>query len=232
MMIRPSAARGRTRLDWLDSHHSFSFGDYFDPDHMGFGPLRVLNEDHVRGGAGFAAHGHRDMEIVTIVLSGALAHRDSLGNGSIIRPGDIQHMSAGTGIVHSEFNGSAAEPVHFLQIWILPDRAGHAPRYGQIHVPLAERAGRLRLLASGEGRDGTIPLHQDADFLAGVLAPGERASLPVHAGRRVWVQVAGGSVELGGARLEAGDGAGLTDEGSLDILALTPSEIVVIDMGG
>src|SRR5919206_2650347 len=175
--LRPAAERGAENLGWLDSRHTFSFGHYYDPKHMGFGPLRVINEDRVRGGAGFATHGHRDMEIISYVLEGALEHKDSIGTGSVIRPGDVQRMSAGTGIVHSEFNASRSEPVHFLQIWIIPERAGLAPGYEQKTFPVEERRNRLRLVASRDGRDGSLTVHQDVGLYASLLDPGGTARL-------------------------------------------------------
>src|SRR5215471_7408794 len=192
--VRRAGERGIANHGWLDSRHSFSFGHYYDPKHMGFGPLRVINEDRVQPGGGFDTHGHRDMEIISYVLEGALAHKDSIGTGSVIRPGDVQVMSAGTGIRHSEFNHSKTEPVHFLQIWIVPDREGIAPRYDQKRFPDEEKRGRLRLVGSSDGRDGSIVIHQDAELRAAILAAGEGATSALRAGRRAWLQVARGAV--------------------------------------
>ena len=212
LQIRKSNDRGLADHGWLLSRHTFSFADYYDPSHMGFGPLRVINEDRVRPGQGFGTHGHRDMEIISYVLEGALEHRDSIGTGSIIRPGDVQIMSAGTGIRHSEFNPSKTEPVHFLQIWIEPDRDGIAPRYDQKTFPESEKRGGLRLVGSSDGRRGSIVIHQDVDLFAGILSSGEKASHALRKGRRGWLQVARGSVDVNGQTLEAGDGAALQDE--------------------
>jgi hypothetical protein len=218
LTIRPAAARGATRLDWLTSRHTFSFGDYVDPQAMGFGPLRVINEDVVAPGAGFATHGHRDMEIISIVLDGALAHRDSLGNGSIIRPGEVQRMSAGTGIRHSEFNASDAEPVHFLQIWIEPEHRGLPPSYEQRMVADADDSG-WRLLGSADGRGGSVVIHRPVDLLQADIHPGQIAAYRLAPGRRAWLQVAVGSVTVNGTAMAAGDGAAVTDETELTIAA-------------
>jgi redox-sensitive bicupin YhaK (pirin superfamily) len=230
---RAAADRGRTKIDWLDSRHTFSFGEYYDTAQMGFGALRVINDDRVAPGAGFPTHPHRDMEIVSYVVSGALEHRDSLGTGSVIRPGDVQRMSAGTGVRHSEFNPSRGEPVHFLQIWIIPERGGLPPSYEQKNFPLAERQGRLRLVASRDGRDGALTLHQDVRLWAGTFGPGESASLELAAGRSAWVQVAGGAVEVNGTRLEAGDGAALEDEPALRVAGRAgdpAGEVLIFDL--
>jgi redox-sensitive bicupin YhaK (pirin superfamily) len=210
--IRPAAERGHAQHGWLDSQHSFSFADYYDPAHMGFRGLRVINEDRVAPNAGFGQHAHRDMEIVSYVLEGALKHGDSLGNGSVIRPGDVQRMSAGTGVTHSEFNASASEPVHFLQIWLLPATLGIAPGYEQKHFPPEQRRGRLRLVASAEGREGSVSIHSDANVYATLLSAGESARLPLAPGRHAWVQVARGELCVQGQVLRAGDGAALSDE--------------------
>src|SRR5688572_15928397 len=204
--LRRGSERGHARHGWLDSFHSFSFADYHDPAHMGYGPLRVINEDRVQPGMGFGTHGHRDMEIISYVLEGELAHKDSMGNGSVIRPGDVQRLSAGTGISHSEHNASKARPVHFLQIWIVPDRRGHAPGYEQKPFPIEERRGRLRLVASPDGQDGSVTIHQDARVHVANLDGDERAELALAPGRHAWVQVARGSVELNGEPLATGDG--------------------------
>lgn len=228
--IRPSGDRGRARLDWLDSRHSFSFGDYYDPDHMGFGPLRVINEDRVTPGGGFATHGHKDMEIVTYVLSGALEHKDSLGTGSIIRPGDVQRMTAGTGILHSEFNPSDRDAVHFLQIWIQPEAKGLPPGYEQKAFTDAERRGRLRLIASRDGREGSVTVHRDVDLHAAILDDGDSVELALHPERKAWVQVADGSIEINGSALEAGDSAAIEDVDSLALLARSRAEVLVFDL--
>ena len=198
--VRPSAERGTDNLGWLDSRHTFSFGHYYDAKHMGFGPLRVINEDRVRPGAGFDTHGHRDMEIISYVLEGALEHKDSIGTGSVIRPGDIQVMSAGTGIRHSEFNHSKTEPVHFLQIWVLPDREGLSPRYDQKTFGKSEKSGRLRLVGSPDGRDGSILIHQDVAIYDVVLGSANSVKHQLKPGRKSWVQVVRGSVDVSQAR--------------------------------
>jgi quercetin 2,3-dioxygenase len=216
---RPSAERGHFDHGWLDTFHTFSFADYHDPAHMGFRALRVINEDRVAPGRGFGTHPHSDMEIVTFVLAGALAHADSMGTGSTIRPGDVQRMSAGTGVTHSEFNASRSEPVHLMQIWILPERRGLRPEYEQKAFPEAERRGRLRLIVSRDGADGSVTLHQDARIYATVLASGERVTHPLASGRSAWVQVASGAVRVNGTALAAGDGAAVTAETALEIVA-------------
>jgi hypothetical protein len=213
--LRPAGERGVASFGWLDSRHTFSFGHYHDPRHMGFGVLRVINEDRVRPGAGFDTHGHRDMEIVSYVLDGALEHRDSLGTGSIIRPGDVQRMSAGTGIRHSEFNPSATDPVHFLQIWIEPKTIGLAPGYEQKAFADADKRARLRLVASADGADGSLVIHQDARIYAALLNRGDGVEHGLAPGRRAWLQVARGSVAVNGRALNAGDGAAVTDEPGL-----------------
>jgi hypothetical protein len=230
MMIRRSNDRGRTRLDWLDSRHTFSFGDYYDPDHMGFGPLRVLNDDRVAAGAGFPTHAHRDMEILTYVLAGSLAHRDSLGTGSIIRPGDVQRMSAGTGIRHSEYNASAHEPVHFLQVWIVPERSGLAPGYEQKAFPAGERQGRLRLIAAADGRDGAVTLHRDVDVWATRLEPGDRVTHRLAAGRMGWLHIATGAAQFAGEALAAGDAAGFGADVPATVTANAVTEALLFDM--
>ncbi len=229
--IRPSADRGHGRLDWLDSRHTFSFADYHDPRHMGLGALRVINEDRVAPGGGFDTHGHRDMEIVTYVLDGALEHRDNLGNGSVIRAGDVQRMTAGRGIMHSEFNHSASEPVHFFQIWIVPDRTGLEPGYEQRAFPAADRQGRLCLVAGRGGRDGALTLHQDADLHAALLAPGDQVDHGLAEGRRAWLQIARGAVDLNGHELSTVDGAAVSAGGNLRITAATDAEILLFDLG-
>ena len=202
--VRSADERGQTALDWLDSRHSFSFNDYYDPAHMGFRTLRVINDDKVAPAAGFGRHPHRDMEILTYVIRGALEHRDSLGSGEVLRPGEVQRMTAGTGIAHSEFNPSPTEPVHLLQIWLLPERRGLTPGYEQKPFPEAERRGRWRLVASRDGRDGSVTIHQDADVYATLLEPGESVRHELRPGRHAWVQVARGSAALNGRPLGAG----------------------------
>ena len=228
--IRPARERGRTLLDWLDSRHSFSFGDYHDPQHMGFGHLRVINEDRVRPGGGFATHGHRDMEILSFVFSGALEHKDSLGSGSVIRPGDVQRMTAGTGVTHSEFNPSSTEPVHLLQVWILPERGGLNPGYEQTTVPAQRRRDRLCVVASRDGRDGSVTIHQDATVYAALLSAGGRLTHPIVSGRRVWVQVAGGAITLNETRLAPGDGAAVVGETELALAGREESEVLLFDL--
>ena len=228
--VRKAGARGRTKLDWLDSLHSFSFGDYRDPEHMGFRVLRVINEDKVVPGGGFATHGHRDMEIVSYVLSGALAHKDSLGTGSVIRPGEVQRMSAGTGITHSEFNDSADEPVHFLQIWVLPEAGGMPPSYEQKAFPPSQRRNRLRLLGDRSGSDGAITIHQDVRLYGTDLEPGQSLRHDLPAGRHAWVQVARGGLELNGVALEAGDGAAISDERGLHLASRAGAEVLLFDL--
>ena len=214
--LRQAETRGRTEIGWLDSRHTFSFGDYYDPAAMGFSALRVINEDRVTPDNGFPTHGHRDMEILSYVLEGALEHKDSLGTGSIIRPGEVQRMTAGTGVRHSEKNASAVEPVHFLQIWILPTRAGLAPGYEQKAFAESERSGRLRLVASSDGREGSVVMHQKASLYIGLFGAGEQATHAIAPGRHAYVHVARGEIDLRGSegphRLGAGSGAALTGE--------------------
>ncbi len=229
--FRDRGTRGQTRTGWLDSQHSFSFGDYHDPAHIGFRSLRVINEDRVIPGAGFPRHGHRDMDIISYVLEGALAHKDSIGNGTVIKPAEIQRMSAGTGIEHSEFNPSPSEPVHFLQIWLIPNRRGIAPSYEQKPVALAERRGKLRLVAAPEGQDGAVTLHQDARVYIANLAPGESVTHAIAPGRGIWVQLARGIIGLNGTELREGDGAALEEEASATIEAETEAEILLFDLG-
>lgn len=228
--IRRSEDRGHGDHGWLDSHHSFSFGEYHDPRHMGFGPLRVINEDRVVPGAGFGAHGHRDMEIISYVLSGELAHKDSLGNGSTIRPGDVQRMSAGTGIRHSEFNPSQREPVHFLQIWIEPAKTGIVPGYEEKHFDAADKRGRLRLIASPDGAEGSVRIHQDARVYSGLFDGGESASLDVAAGRGIYVHVARGRIVANGEALNAGDALKLTQVMQLRLESGQQAEVLVFDL--
>jgi redox-sensitive bicupin YhaK (pirin superfamily) len=230
--IRPSGERGHADHGWLDTRHTFSFADYYDPKFMGFRDLRVINEDRVEPGQGFGTHGHRDMEIISYVLEGALAHRDSLGTGSLIRPGDVQRMSAGSGILHSEFNGSNDEPVHFLQIWLLPSRRGLKPGYEQKAFPYEEKRARLRLVASPDGADGSLTLHQDARLFVSILARGERVSRGIAAGRAAYVQVARGRVVVNGGVLAAGDGAAIEDEARVDVEGADgdESEVLLFDL--
>jgi redox-sensitive bicupin YhaK (pirin superfamily) len=229
--IRHANERGSANLGWLDSRHTFSFGDYHDPRFMGFGPLRVINEDRVRQGRGFDTHGHRDMEIVSYVLEGALEHKDSIGTGSVIHPGDVQRMSAGTGVRHSEFNPSPNEPVHFLQIWLLPDRQGITPSYEQKNFTDDDKRGRLRLVASPDGRDGSVKIHQDAAIYASLLDDDEQVTHTLRPGRKGWVQVARGAVEVNGEVLGAGDGAAIADETSLVITARSDdAEFLLFDL--
>jgi len=230
--IRRSEERGHFDHGWLDTRHTFSFASYHDPAHMGFRALRVVNEDVVQGGQGFDTHGHRDMEILTYVLSGALAHRDSSGGGGELRNGEVQRMSAGTGIRHSEFNASPTEPVHLLQIWLLPDRPGHRPSYEQKAFPAEERRGRLRLVASPDGAEGSTTIHQDARVHATLLADGQAVEHPLARGRHAWVQVARGAVELNGTRLAQGDAAAVSDERLLKLTgrAAEGAELLVFDL--
>jgi redox-sensitive bicupin YhaK (pirin superfamily) len=230
IIVRPAGERGHAVFDWLDSHHTFSFGHYYDPQHMGFGPLRVINEDRVAAGGGFPPHGHANMEIITCVLDGALQHKDSLGNGSVMRPGDVQRMTAGSGIEHSEFNASKDEPVHFLQIWIQPDRVNVQPGYEQKVIPLAEREGRLRVLVSPDGRDGSLRMQQDALLMAAVLEDGQTVEHTVAAGRRAWLQVASGSVDVNGTALKSGDGAAVVAEDRIVLSGRDKAHVLVFDL--
>jgi len=230
LTLRRSADRGHADHGWLDSRHTFSFGDYHDPDHMGFSVLRVLNQDRVQAGQGFPTHGHRDMEIVSYVLEGVLEHKDSLGNGSQMRPGDVQLMSAGTGVMHSEFNASPQAGLHFLQMWILPARRGVAPRYAQQAYPEAERRGRLRLVVSPDAREGSLPIGQDARLYIGLLDGKERIRHELPAGRAAWLHVARGALQLNGTALDAGDGAALRDERVLDLGRGRAAEFVLWDL--
>jgi len=228
--VRKSCERGHANHGWLDTYHTFSFADYYDPDHMGFGPLRVINEDRVEPGKGFGTHGHRDMEILTVVLDGALQHRDNLGSGSVIRPGDVQRMSAGTGVLHSEFNASDKDPVHFLQIWIEPSARGVQPGYEQKRFASEARRGQLRLLASPNGRDGSVAIHQDALVYAADLGTGEAVTHRLESGRRAYVHVASGAISLNGMPLEAGDGASILEENALNLSGLQESQVLLFDL--
>ncbi len=228
--IRPGKERGHANHGWLDSYHTFSFADYYDPKHMGFRHLRVINEDRVKPGAGFPAHSHRDMEILTYILEGALEHSDSLRNGSVIRPGDLQRMSAGTGVTHSEYNHSLSQPVHLLQIWIVPERTGLKPGYEQRAFKLDEMRGTWRLISARDGRDGAVTIHQDVNVYATRLAPGDRLTYRLKPGRHAWLQVARGGVMLSGVPLQAGDGAAVSDETVFDVSASDLSEVLLFDL--
>lgn len=231
IVVRPADERGRADFGWLDSRHSFSFGDYYDPAHMGFRTLRVINEDRVAPAAGFPTHPHRDMEIVTWVIDGALEHRDSMGNGSVIRPGDVQRMSAGTGVTHSEYNAAKDRPVHFLQIWILPERRGLTPGYEQKTFPREGRTGRLALIASRDGREGSVTVHQDAEIHAGLLAAGQRAVHELRAGRGAWIQTIAGRLACGGVELAAGDGAAFEGIPRIELAAASDADFLLFDLG-
>ncbi len=230
MKIRRATDRGIADHGWLKSFHTFSFADYNDPAHMGFRTLRVINDDRVAAGKGFGAHGHRDMEILSYVLEGALGHKDNIGNGSVITPGDVQRMSAGSGVTHSEMNASATEPVHFLQIWIVPAERGIAPGYEQKTFGEADKRGRLCLVASRDGREGSVTIHQDANIWAGLFDTGEQASFDVKAGRGAWVHVAKGTVDVDGTRLEAGDAISFEEPGAHAIRGVLASEVLVFDL--
>ncbi|CCQ58558.1 MULTISPECIES: pirin family protein [Crocosphaera] len=229
--VRPSQARGHANFGWLDSKHTFSFGSYYDPNYLGFGNLRVINEDRVKAGQGFGPHGHRDMEIITYVLDGALEHRDSMGHGSVICPGDVQRISAGSGIAHSEFNASKTDSVHFLQIWILPNTKGLEPNYEEKHFTLAQKQGQLRLVASGDGRNDSIKIHQDVDLYAAVLKEGDRLNYAVNSNRSLWLQVARGSVTINGKTVNSGDGIAITQEPKIALIATSnDTEILLFDL--
>jgi len=230
MTLRQSEDRGHAHHGWLDSRHSFSFAAYYDPAHMGFGPLRVINEDRVAPAQGFGTHGHRDMEILSYVLEGALEHKDSMGNGSVITYGDVQRMSAGTGVLHSEFNPSGDVPVHFLQIWIEPAARGIAPSYEQARFEPADKRGRLRLVASPDGADGSVVIHQDARVYAGLFDGAETDALEIGEGRRAYVHVALGEVTVNGTLLRAGDALRLTGETRLQLGAGRKAEVLVFDL--
>lgn len=228
--IRRSEERGHANHGWLDSYHSFSFADYYDPRHMGFGPLRVINEDYIDGGQGFGAHSHRDMEIVTYMLDGELAHKDSMGNGSVIRPGDVQRMSAGTGVQHSEFNHAPDREAHLLQIWIEPNVRGIDPGYEEKHFDVTEKRGRLRLIASPDARDGSIRIHQDANVYAGFFDGDEAARVALAPGRRAYAHVARGTVVINGETLKAGDALKVVGENEIDIAQGQQAEILLFDL--
>ena len=229
--FRDRMARGQSRTGWLDSRHTFSFAHYQDPAYMGFRSLRIINEDRVIPGAGFPRHGHNDMEIISYVLEGALEHKDSLGNGTVIRPGEVQRMSAGIGILHSEFNPSKAEPVHFLQIWIIPDQVGLPPSYEQKAFPIEERRGQLRLVAAPVGRDSAVTVHQDARLFVANLEPGERVLHEIERGRGLWLQLARGIVTVNGTEMREGDGAAVEGEPAIAIAADTNAEFLLFDLG-
>ena len=227
---RASDARGRANLGWLDSRHTFSFADYHDARFMGYGPLRVINEDRVQPAKGFGTHGHRDMEIISYVLEGELAHRDNMGNGSVIRRGDVQRMSAGTGVQHSEYNNSLDAPVHLFQIWLFPDRRNLAPGYEEKHFDDDAKRGKLKLVASNDGRDGSVVIHQHADLYAALLKPGDEVTHTTERTAKGWVQIASGAVTVNGERLEAGDGAAIAYEENLAIRCVADSELLLFDM--
>jgi quercetin 2,3-dioxygenase len=230
MTVRRSHERGHTTLSWLESAHTFSFNHYIDPQHMGFRHLRVINDDRVKPGMGFGTHSHRDMEIITYVLEGALEHRDSTGNGSVIRPGDVQRMSAGTGISHSEYNHSPTTPVHFLQIWLLPERKGLAPSYEQRSFAADALRGQWRLIAARDGREGAVVVHQDVDVLVARLEPGEQVGYQLRPGRHAWLQLASGGVTLNGVALKEGDGVAVSESMALDLVAVDRSEVLLFDL--
>ena len=230
IIVRPAEERGVANFGWLDSRHTFSFGHYYDPRHMGIGALRVINDDRVAPGGGFDTHAHQDMEIISYVLEGAMEHQDSIGTGSVIRPGDVQRMTAGTGIAHSEFNHSRTKPVHFLQIWIVPERKGLEPGYEQKTFPLEERHGKARLVASRDGRDGSLTVHQDIDLYTSVLEAGDEVAIDLRPERSAWVQVARGAVTINGTGLKEGDGAAVFDTATLTLTSDTGSEVLVFDL--
>jgi quercetin 2,3-dioxygenase len=230
LKIRPAGERGHAEHGWLNSYHSFSFADYYDPAHMGFRSLRVINEDRVAPAQGFGRHSHRDMEIISYVLEGALEHKDSIGTGSIIRPGDVQRMSAGTGVAHSEYNASRSDPVHFLQIWLLPNQRGMKPSYEQQTFGPEQKQGRLRIVASPDGREGSVTIHADASVYAGLFDAGESAELELGPGRQAWVQVARGNLRVNGQELQAGDGAAITSEDRVRVEGTTGGEVLLFDL--
>ncbi|MFN0061387.1 MAG: pirin family protein [Myxococcaceae bacterium] len=231
LTLRRSQDRGHARQGWLDSRHTFSFADYYDDRHMGFRALRVINEDRVQPGKGFGTHDHRDMEIISYVLAGTIAHKDSLGTGAELRPGEIQRMTAGTGVQHSEFNPSATEPLHFLQIWILPEAAGLKPSYEQKQFPLADRQNRFRLLASRDGREGSVTVHQDVALWGALLETGMTLEHSLAPGRHAWLQVARGKVVFNGQKLSEGDGAAISNESLLRFVGEIPAELLLFDLG-
>jgi redox-sensitive bicupin YhaK (pirin superfamily) len=228
--VRKSEERGRSQLSWLDSHHTFSFAHYYDPAHLGFASLRVINDDRVVPGGGFATHSHRDMEIISYVLDGALEHKDSLGHGSVIHPGDVQRMSAGTGVSHSEYNASDVDPVHFLQIWIEPNLSDVTPSYEQTRFAPEERRGQLRLIASNDGRDGSVTIHQDATVYATLLSDGDEVTHRPDEGRNIYVHVASGQASLNGQLLNAGDGAQIREEPMIRLGSPAEGEVLLFDL--
>ena len=228
--LRKAQERGHADLGWLDSYHSFSFADYHDPQHMSFGALRVINDDRINVGGGFGTHGHRDMEIITYVLDGELAHKDSMGNGSVIRPGDVQRMSAGKGVMHSEFNHAPDRTTHLLQIWIEPNVRGISPGYEEKHFDPAEKRGRLRLIASPDGQDGSVSIHQDARVYAGLFDGAERADVALAAGRRAYLHVARGEATVNGVALAAGDALKLTDATKIEVSQGQHAEVLLFDL--
>lgn len=228
--LRSANDRGQVKTDWLDGRHTFSFGHYYDPAHMGFGPLRVINEDIIAPGGGFPTHAHANMEILTVILEGALQHRDSLGTGSVIRPGEVQRMSAGSGIQHSEFNATNTDPVHLLQIWIQPDRLNIPPSYEQKTFSEEIRRNRLCLIAAPDGRDGALTLQQNARVYSATISANECIEYSLEPHRQVWMQIARGTVEINGQLASAGDGVAVTDEASVKITATSPAEILLFDL--
>ncbi|MEO8466015.1 MAG: pirin family protein [Gammaproteobacteria bacterium] len=232
MLIRHAADRGHANHGWLDSHHTFSFADYSDVRYNGFGPLRVINEDRVQPGKGFGTHGHRDMEIISYVLEGELAHKDSMGTGSVIRPGDVQLMTAGTGVQHSEFNNSKSEPVHFLQIWLFPSKSNLQPGYEQKTFSAEDKRGKLKLIVSKDGHDGSVKINQDAQIYAAVLSAGETVTHPTTHERKLWLQVARGTVRANGEALVTGDGAAFAYDDKVSIEGTADSEVLLFDMVG
>ncbi len=228
--VRLAAARGYANTGWLDTYHSFSFADYYDPEQMGFSTLRVLNEDRIAPGAGFPTHPHRDMEIITYIIEGVLEHKDSMGNGSVIRAGDVQRMTAGTGVSHSEYNHSQTDPVHLLQIWILPSQKRLQPGYEQIRIESDDKTGRLRLLASPDGRDGSVTIHQDTTVTTAILKAGDSISYQIAPGRQVYIQLAQGELDVNGKSLHAGDGARVTNEARLSLSTPASAEVLLFDL--
>ncbi|NET10003.1 MAG: pirin family protein [Merismopedia sp. SIO2A8] len=231
LTIRKANERGVANFGWLNSHHTFSFGGYYDPAHMGFGPLRVINDDRVAGGGGFSTHSHRDMEIISYVIDGALEHKDNIGNGSVIKPGDVQRMSAGTGISHSEYNHSTTDPVHFLQIWVVPEKRGIEPGYEQKYFDPTEQHGTLRLVGSRDGRNGSVTVHQDVNLYSGHLATGDNVTYHLEGDRQAWVHVVKGRLDLNGESLSTGDGAAIADIAQVSIQAQTDdAELLLFDL--
>ena len=228
--LRRAEERGHANHGWLDSYHTFSFANYYDPRHMGFRTLRVINEDRVEPGRGFGTHPHRDMEILSYVIEGALEHKDSMGNGSMIRPGDVQRMSAGTGVTHSEFNGSRSERVHFLQIWIIPEKQGITPGYEQKHFAPADKQGKLRLVASRDGREGSVTIHQDTNVFGTVLDAGQTISFSLAANRHAWIHVVKGEVKVGGHDLRAGDAVAVSGESEITLEGLKSADVLLFDL--